>query len=77
MDEDFRHHIVVCMLAEETSPVTGLINLITPLRASNLTQHNLKDVVIIGNLDHLKKEWRSLKNFPRVFVYEVTICLHV
>uniref|UniRef100_A0A8C5K934 RCK N-terminal domain-containing protein n=1 Tax=Jaculus jaculus TaxID=51337 RepID=A0A8C5K934_JACJA len=39
-----------------------------PLRASNYTRKELKDIVFIGSLDYLKREWPFLQNFPQLYI---------
>lgn len=64
----FNGHVVVCLFADPDSPLVGLRNLVMPLRASNLHYHELKPVVIIGNYDYVKREWKMLQNLPKIFV---------
>jgi len=45
-----------------------------PLRASNYRFAELKPVVLLGNLEYLKREWNSIKNFPKVYLMPVS-CL--
>ncbi|VDL75949.1 unnamed protein product [Nippostrongylus brasiliensis] len=53
-------HVVVCLFADRDSPLIGLRNFIMPLRASNFHYHELKHVVIVGDLEYLRKEWKTL-----------------
>lgn len=64
----FNGHVVVCLFADPDSPLVGLRNLVMPLRASNLHYHELKPVVIVGNYDYVKREWKMLQNLPKIFV---------
>lgn len=64
----FNGHVVVCLFADSDSPLVGLRNLVMPLRASNLHYHELKPVVIIGNYDYVKREWKMLQNLPKITV---------
>ena len=66
-----RNHVVVCLFADANSPLTGLRNLIMPLRASNFHYSELKHVVVVGNKDYIRKEWKNLGNFPKISVLEV------
>ncbi|VDM22636.1 unnamed protein product [Hydatigera taeniaeformis] len=66
--KNFTDHIVVCIFADYRSPIIGLRSFIMPLRASNLHIHDLKTVVLVGNLDYIKREWKTLANFPRIWV---------
>lgn len=62
------NHVVVCLFAEATSPLIGLRNLVMPLRASNFHYHELKHVVVVGNLEYLYREWKMLQNFPKISI---------
>jgi len=66
-------HVVVCLFASAESPLFGLRNLIMPLRASNYDYEELKYVVIIGDKDYIRKEWKSLRNFPKISILNVSI----
>ncbi|XP_054984406.1 potassium channel subfamily U member 1 [Sorex araneus] len=65
---DFQNHIVVCVFGDAQSTLIGLQNFVIPLRASNYTRQELKDIVFIGSLDYLQREWRFLRNFPKLFI---------
>ncbi|ESO12318.1 hypothetical protein HELRODRAFT_158811 [Helobdella robusta] len=62
------NHVIVCLFADAHSALIGLRNLIMPLRASNFDYDELKHVVIVGDKDYIKKEWKSLCNFPRIII---------
>ena len=64
-------HVVVCLFASGSSPLIGLRNLIMPLRASNFKYEDLKHVVIVGDKEYIKKEWKSLQNFPKILILDV------
>ncbi|XP_072491314.1 potassium channel subfamily U member 1 isoform X2 [Notamacropus eugenii] len=64
----FRNHIVVCVFGNSQSPLVGLRNFVMPLRTSNYTFKELKDIVFVGSLDYLQKEWRFLRNFPKLYI---------
>ncbi|OQV15482.1 Calcium-activated potassium channel slowpoke [Hypsibius exemplaris] len=61
-------HVVVCLFADAESPLVGLRNLVMPLRASNFHYHELKHVVIVGNVEYMRREWRSLQNLPKITI---------
>ena len=67
------NHVVVCLFADSTSPLIGLRNLVMPLRASNFHFNELKHVIIVGNVDYLKREWKTLQNFPKVHILAVSV----
>ncbi|XP_021569354.1 potassium channel subfamily U member 1-like [Carlito syrichta] len=64
----FQNHIIACVFGDAQSALMGLRNFVMPLRASNYTRQELKDIVFIGSLDYLKREWRFLRNFPRIYI---------
>ena len=66
-------HVVVCLFADPDSPLIGLRNLVMPLRASNFHYHELKHVVIVGAVDYLRREWKTLQNLPKISVLNVRI----
>ncbi|CAB3396776.1 unnamed protein product [Caenorhabditis bovis] len=61
-------HVVVCLFADRDSPLIGLRNFIMPLRSSNFHYHELKHVVIVGDLEYLRKEWKTLYNLPKISI---------
>jgi len=61
-------HVIVAVFAETDSPLIGLRNLVMPIRASNIHYKDLIHVVIVGNVDYLKKEWKMLQNLPKISV---------
>merc|ERR1712223_1672794 len=50
------------------SPLLGLRNLVMPLRASNFHFHELKHVVIVGEVDYIRREWKTLQNLPKISI---------
>jgi hypothetical protein len=70
---EFRNHIVACVFGDAHSTLMGLRNFVMPLRASNYTRQELKDIVFIGSLDYLQREWRFLRNFPQIYIMPVSI----
>jgi len=61
-------HVVVCLFADVDSPLIGLRNLVMPLRASNFHFHELKHVVIVGEVDYIRREWKTLQNLPKISI---------
>ncbi|VDP44499.1 unnamed protein product [Soboliphyme baturini] len=61
-------HVVVCLFAEKDSPLIGIRNFVMPLRASNFHYHELKHVVIVGDVDYLRREWKTLYNLPKISI---------
>lgn len=66
-------HVIVCLFADPHSPLIGLRNLVMPLRASNFHYHELKHVVIVGDLKYLEREWKTLQNFPKLSILHVSL----
>ena len=64
-------HVVVCLFADPESSMIGLRNLVMPLRASNFHYHELKHVVLVGNTDYIKREWKTLQNLPKISILDV------
>jgi len=65
------NHVVVCLFADAHSALIGLRNLIMPLRASNFDFDELKHVIIVGDRDYIRKEWKSLCSFPKISILNV------
>ena len=65
-------HVVVCIFADPESSMIGLRNLVMPLRASNFHYHELKHVILVGNTDYIKREWKTLQNLPKISVLDVS-----
>ncbi|KFD54423.1 hypothetical protein M514_04766 [Trichuris suis] len=63
-------HVVVCLFADKDSPLIGLRNFVMPLRASNFHYHELKHMVIVGDIEYLKREWRTLYNLPKISILQ-------
>merc|ERR1719347_1697820 len=61
-------HVVVCLFADLESSMIGLRNLVMPLRASNFHYHELKHVVIVGSVDYIRREWKTLQNLPKISI---------
>ncbi|XP_037597497.1 potassium channel subfamily U member 1 [Cebus imitator] len=68
LKHEFQNHIVACVFGDAHSALVGLRNFVMPLRASNYTRQELKDIVFIGSLDYLQREWRFLRNFPQIYI---------
>ena len=69
---NFRGHIVVCVLADNDSPRLCLVNLVMPLRASNLQSDELRPIVFIGPLKYFIREWDTIANFPKIYILNVS-----
>ena len=68
----FNNHVIVCIFADPDSPVLGLRNFVLPLRASNYHYEELKPIVFIGDATFLGKEWKSICNFPKLYILPVS-----
>ena len=69
---ELTHHVICCVFGEESSPVIGLRSFVMPLRASNFDENELKPIVFVGNSAFLRKEWRHICNFPKLYVVDVS-----
>ncbi|PAA68277.1 hypothetical protein BOX15_Mlig031175g1 [Macrostomum lignano] len=65
----FSNHIVVCLFADASSPLIGLRSFVMPLRASNFHYGELRHVIFVGNTDYMRREWKTLMNFPKLSVF--------
>uniref|UniRef100_H2ZIB3 BK channel n=1 Tax=Ciona savignyi TaxID=51511 RepID=H2ZIB3_CIOSA len=61
-------HIVLCIFGDGKSPLLGLRNFVMPLRASNFHYHELKQIILLGDLDFLRREWETVCNFPKISI---------
>ena len=62
-------HIILCLFAEDSSPLLGLYNFLAPLRAKHLPLDSIRPVVIICNQTFLKKkEWSIIRRIPEVYL---------
>ena len=68
----FTNHVIVNIFADPNSPVLGLRNFVLPLRASNYHFDELKPIIFIGDLVFLEKEWKSICNFPKLYILPVS-----
>lgn len=66
------NHVVVCLFADAHSPLIGLRNLVMPLRASNFLQEELRHVIIVGDKEYIRKEWKNLCHFPKISILSVS-----
>ena len=70
---EFTNHVIACIFADKESPLIGLRNFVLPLRASNFFYDELKPIIFIGHKEFLVKEWRSITNFPKIFIIDVNM----
>lgn len=59
-------HVVLCVFANENSPLLGLHNFIIPLRNRLLSESQIKPVVIVSNKRFLEREWKFICKLPDV-----------
>uniref|UniRef100_G1MSL2 BK channel n=1 Tax=Meleagris gallopavo TaxID=9103 RepID=G1MSL2_MELGA len=59
-------HILVCVFGDANSPLIGLQDFVMPLRATNFLYHELKDIVLLGPLEYLQREWKFIHHFPKL-----------
>lgn len=67
---EFKNHVIACIFAGKSSPLIGLRNFVLPLRASNYFYDELKPIVFVGQKEFIQKEWKSIANFPKIFIIE-------
>ena len=67
---DLEDHIVLCIFADDKSPLLGLHNFLCPLRSKNIPKASMKSVVIISNHTFLKREWPFIRKIPDVYVVD-------
>ena len=65
---DIKDHVVLCVFADETSPLLGLHNFLLPLRSKYMPKDQLKPVVIVGNKRFIEREWPLIRKIPDVYV---------
>uniref|UniRef100_A0A8C6ZJN9 Potassium calcium-activated channel subfamily U member 1 n=1 Tax=Nothoprocta perdicaria TaxID=30464 RepID=A0A8C6ZJN9_NOTPE len=63
---NLQDHILVCVFGDANSPLIGLQDFVMPLRASNFVYRELKDIVFLGPLEYLQREWKFIQNFPKL-----------
>ncbi|XP_066839516.1 potassium channel subfamily U member 1 isoform X2 [Anser cygnoides] len=66
---NLQDHILVCVFGDANSPLIGLQDFVMPLRASNFIYHELKDIVFLGSLEYLQREWKFIQNFPKLWLF--------
>ncbi|NXK06038.1 KCMA1 protein, partial [Herpetotheres cachinnans] len=66
---NLQNHILVCVFGDANSPLIGLQDFVMPLRASSFIYHELKDVVFLGSLEYLRREWKFIQNFPKLWLF--------
>ncbi|XP_067168375.1 potassium channel subfamily U member 1 [Apteryx mantelli] len=66
---NLQNHILVCVFGDANSPLIGLQDFVMPLRASNFIYHELKDIVFLGSLEYLQREWKFIQNFPKLWLF--------
>ena len=71
----FKDHVIVCLNAKNDSPESGLVNFVLPLRSSCLKVDELKDIIFLTDPEHIEKEWKELSNFPKIYVFAVSIAI--
>ncbi|XP_072213199.1 potassium channel subfamily U member 1 [Excalfactoria chinensis] len=62
-------HILVCVFGDANSPLIGLQDFVMPLRATNFLYHELKDIVLLGPLEYLQREWKFIQHFPKLWLF--------
>ena len=70
-DHNFSEHVIFVLCAGSYSHEIGLVNFVKPLRTSSLLTHRLRDIMFYTDPSFVEAEWKSIANFPRLFVYPV------
>ena len=65
---DVKDHVVLCVFADETSPLLGLHNFLLPLRSKYMPKEKLKPVVIVSNKRFIEREWPLIRKIPDVYI---------
>ena len=71
--------MIVAVFANEDSPLIGLRNLVMPLRASNIPYTSLIQVVLVGNINYLKRmylKW-SISKLYSYKIYNYTSTMNI
>ena len=63
-----KDHVVLCVFADETSPLLGLHNFLLPLRSKYMPKDKLKPVVIVSNKRFIEREWPLIRSIPEVYI---------
>ena len=69
----FSEHVIFVLCAGSYSHEIGLVNFVRPLRTSSLLTHRLRDIVFYTDPAFVEAEWKTIANFPRLFVYPVRL----
>jgi len=70
-DRNFSEHVIFVLCAGSYSHEIGLVNFVKPLRTSSLLTHRLRDIVFYTDPSFVEAEWKTIANFPKLFVYPV------
>ena len=65
---DIKDHVVLCVFADETSPLLGLHNFLLPLRSKYMPKDQLKPVVIVSNKRFIEREWPLIRKIPDIYI---------
>nr|CAH8830788.1 unnamed protein product [Trichobilharzia regenti] len=64
----FKNHIIVCITKQPKGIKLGLASFVLPLRSTSIPIKEVKPIIIVCESKVIEKEWRSLKNFPGIYV---------
>ena len=67
LKSDVKDHVVLCVFADEISPLLGLHNFLLPLRSKYMPKDKLKPVVIVSNKRFIEREWPLIRKIPDVY----------
>jgi hypothetical protein len=66
--QQLKNHIVVCVIADNSSPALNFQHFLLPLRRKTVPKDELIPVTIVSNRKYLEKEWKFISSFPDVRV---------
>ncbi|EDV25463.1 uncharacterized protein TRIADDRAFT_23687, partial [Trichoplax adhaerens] len=66
--EDMHSHVVICAYGDDNTAPVGLAAIIGPLRTSNIPIDELKTIIILGDIQYIRKDWENICNFHNVYV---------
>lgn len=63
-----RNHILVCVIADESSPPLNLSNFLKPIRRKSASDAEMIPVTVVSTKSYLEKEWKFISRFPSVSI---------
>jgi len=69
---EFIDHVILVLRTHSESDSVGLVNFITPLRSSSIPTPEMKSIVLHVDQNWIAREWTTVANFPKLYVYPVS-----